>query len=467
MKTSLSLTASQQEQLKAHLFPGDGKEAVAIALCGRRADVDTHRLLVHEIVPVPYECCSLRTPDRVKWSTDILISLLHKAAKRGLGILKIHGHPESCPSHSHIDDEADRCLFPSIYGWSEDDYPHASAIMLPSGRILGRTVSVKGEFEPLSAVKVVGDDLSFWYPEEENTEDVPEFALRTEQAFGKGTYAKLKRLKIGVVGCSGTGSPVIEQLARLGIGTLVLVDPDRIEEKNLNRILNSTLEDARRQTLKVDVARRSIKSMGLGTEVFTYPKSLFNPEVVSAIANCDVVFGCMDSIDGRHLLNRLATFYLIPYFDVGVKLVADGFGGIDEVCGSVHYLQPGKSTLLSRNMFSEEQMRAAGLRRTDPEHYREQLKQKYIVGLQEDRPAVVSVNMCFASTAINEFMARLHPYKHDPNSDNATYTISLSQNRICSEKESKPYEPWCRYVGRGDTMPLLDMPELSEMEMVA
>ena len=49
-------------------------------------------------------------------------------------------------------------------------------------------------------------------------------------------------MSIAVVGCSGTGSPVIEQLARLGVGRLVLVDPDRVEEKNLNRIVNATRE---------------------------------------------------------------------------------------------------------------------------------------------------------------------------------------------------------------------------------
>ena len=50
---------------------------------------------------------------------------------------------------------------------------------------------------------------------------------------------------------------------------------------------------------------------------------------VRAVAGCDVVFGCMDSIDGRHLLNKLATFYVIPYFDPSVKLEADGTGGGD------------------------------------------------------------------------------------------------------------------------------------------
>ncbi len=465
MRTSLNLTANQQAQLKAHLFPGDGKEAVAIALCGRCAGTDHHRLLVHQIVPIPYEYCSQRAPDFVTWSTEILIPLLGTASKYSMGIVKIHSHPEDFPQHSDTDDEADRRLFPSIYGWMDSDYPHASAIMLPSGRIIGRTVSSSGEFEPLSVVKVVGDELDFWYADN-SVEDVPEFALRTAQTFGEDTFAKLKRLKIGVVGCSGTGSLVIEQLARYGVGTLVLVDPDHIEEKNLNRILGATIQDAQYRTLKVDVARRNIDRMGLGTEVVTFPTSLFNAEVVRAIADCDVVFGCMDSIDGRWLLNRLATYYLLPYFDVGVKLVADGKGGIEQICGGVQYLQPGRSSLVSRGMFTLEQVRATGMKRTDPLHYEQQKQLNYVVGLPDDnRPAVISVNMCYASLAVLELLARLHPYRDDPNSEYASYMVSLSQARICLEREQEPCLILSNKVGRGDVTPLLDNPELSEIEV--
>ena len=92
--------------------------------------------------------------------------------------------------------------------------------------------------------------------------------------------------------------------------------------------------------------------MGFGTEVLPIQKSLFDPECIAAIASCDVVFGCVDSVDGRYLLNRLAVFHSIPYFDLGVKLEADGRGGVDQVCGSVHYVQPQGSSLLSRRLFT-------------------------------------------------------------------------------------------------------------------
>jgi hypothetical protein len=460
MKTSLSLTIDQQTILKSHLFPQDGKEAVAIVLCGRYVGQDSHRLLAHRIELVPYDYCSIRTPSQVTWSTDILIPLLEQAARRGMGILKIHGHPQGFPQHSEVDDEADQQLFPSIYSWLDDGYPHGSCVMLPNGCIIGRVVNAEGQFEPLTTVKVVGDDLNFWHTED-NLGSPPQSAHRIAQTFGKATFSKLQKLKVAVIGCSGTGSPVIEQLVRLRVGTLVLVDPDTIEEKNLDRILHSTFEDAQRQIPKVDVAKRCIENSGLGTKVITFASNLCNPEVVKAIADCDVVFGCMDSVDGRHLLNRLATFYLIPYFDVGVRLEADGTGGINQVCGGVQYLQPGKSSLLSRGIITLQQLEAVGLKHSNAARYEELFREGYIAGIEEDRPAVISVNMFFASLAVMEFLARLHPYKDDPNACYAGYMVSLSQGQLYPELEQETCQSLLKYVGRGDMVPLLDMPILS------
>jgi len=272
-------------------------------------------------------------------------------------------------------------------------------------------------------------------------------------------------MAVAVVGCSGTGSPVVEQLARLGVGRLVLVDPDRVEEKNLNRIVNATREDAYLKRPKVEAMARAIASMGFATDVEIIPENLATPRAVKAVAECDVVFGCMDGVEGRHLLNRLAAFYVLPYFDVGVRLDADGHGGIDEASGAVFYIRPDGSTLQDRSVYTTEQLKAAGLRRTDPKAYREQVKAGYIRGVDEDRPAVISINTQMASTAVNEFLARLHPYRLDDNSDFATVRTSFIQGVNYRETEESPSGNFFRHIGRGDVRPLLSMPELSEVEV--
>lgn len=460
MGTSLTLTWAQHQAIKAHVFPSDGREAVAFALCGQSSTPDRTRLIARRVMPLPYERCSVREPDRVTWPTDWLVPLLNEAAAGGMSLVKLHGHGHFA-AFSQLDDHSDKALFPSVHDWVNHEVPHASAIMLGDGTMFGRSVAEDSSFTPLDVINVVGPDLLFWHSEKAEDGSAPEHGRRIAQTFGERTYAVLRRLRIGVVGCSGTGSPVIEQLARNCIGSLVLVDPDVIEHKNLNRIWNATFEDAQAATPKVEVAARAIQAMGLGTNVLPLQRSLFDAGAVKAISSCDVVFGCVDSIDGRHLLNRLSVFYGIPYFDLGVKLEADGHGGIDQVCGSVHYLQPGGSSLLSRNMFDLEQVRSAGIRRTDPAAFERLRNEGYIRGAAVNRPAVIQLNTFIASLAINDFLARLHPYRLDPNEEFAIQRVSLSHGIFEHEGDGPPCPSLSRHVGRGDITPLLDLPELS------
>jgi hypothetical protein len=118
--------------------------------------------------------------------------------------------------------------------------------------------------------------------------------------------------------------------------------------------------------------------------------------------------------------------------------------------------------LLSRKVITTEDIAADGLRRTDPAEYAQQVKSRYIRGVQEDRPAVVSINMHYASLAVNEFLARLHPYRDDGNDGFAWFGSSLTQARLFQAGDGEPCRPLSRHVGRGDVIPLLDMPALSE-----
>lgn len=462
MQIKLRLTQSDHQALMAHLLPGDGLEAVAVALCGRRRSNERHCLMVRKLVPIPYNECKVRTPDRVTWSTQRLVPLLEEAENRDLGILKIHSHPGGYLDFSTTDDESDRDLFNSVFGWTDSAFPHASAVMLPGGRMFGRAILPDGAFQPLDSILVPGDDLHFWITEGRGR--LPSFAQRHTQLFDSGTIRRLREMAIAVIGCSGTGSPVIEQLARLGVGRLVLVDPDRVELKNLNRILNATREDAYLRRPKVEVIARAIAVMGFDTEVEIIADDLATPRAVKAVAECDAVIGCMDGVEGRHLLNRLAAFYVQPYFDVGIKLEADGQGGVSEACGAVHYVRPDGATLQDRKLYNADQLKAAGVRRTDPKAYREQVAAGYIRGIAEDRPAVISINMQMASTAVNEFLARLHPYRYDDNAESAVVRNSFISNTIFRESEEAASGTFFAHIGKGDVQPLLSMPDLSEPE---
>ncbi len=181
-----------------------------------------------------------------------------------------------------------------------------------------------------------------------------------------------------------------------------------------------------------------------------------------SLIECDIIFGCMDSVDGRHLLNQLCTFYLVPYFDLGVKLEADGNGGINKICGSVHYIQPGKSSLISRGVYTTEDVRAASQYRKNPEEFENLRKNAYIKNVNINNPAVISVNMNIASHAINEFLNRIHPFKSEPAKNYALSTIDITEGYIVNVSEDELQEDnyLRKKIGRGDIVPFVEMPEI-------
>jgi hypothetical protein len=458
MKYELTISGENYAKIKAHLFPGDGNESVLIALCGICVTSSLTRLLVHKLILIPYDKC-VRKPDLVSWKTEIIDKYLDEAVQENLAILKIHCHPTGYPEFSIVDDESDKEFFDSIYAWLNNKIPHISAIMLPNGEIFGRVVTIDKKFIPLHKITVVGSDVNYWFSNNTLLE-LDDFALRNTQVLGGKTTNLLKKLKIGIVGCSGTGSPLIMQLARLGVGELVLIDPDVVDKTNLNRIAGSKLKDAIDKKFKTDVLKEYIDSIGLGTIVHSFNVNLYNDIfVLKELSSCDFLFGCMDSVDGRHLLNQLATFYLIPYLDLGVGLESDGIGGIDEISGAVHYIQPELSSLLSRKAYSSEELSAANLLRTDKKEYESQKRLKYIKDVDVLRPAIVSINNMISSTAVNDFLARIHYFRYENNKMYAATRVDICEWEITKEKESDfPIDiHLAKNAGRGDINPLLGM----------
>ncbi|QDT07500.1 Molybdopterin-synthase adenylyltransferase [Rubripirellula lacrimiformis] len=454
------LTGRQKEELRSHLFPGDESEAVALALCGKHRGAGRICLSVMEIHPIPHSECD-RSADRVTWSTDRLRPLLQRANDEGLSILKIHSHPNGFDRFSEYDDRSDADFFTATESWVESGGPHATAVMLPSGCMFGRYGIEEGGFQPLQMMSVAGDELEFWFDRDEEMPVVPDFADRHAQVLGEGTFAKMRRLRVAVVGCSGTGSPVVEQLYRLGVGELVLVDPDSVGPENLNRIINSRHRHASSKTPKVKLLADAIEDTGLGTHVFPIQKDLSDPEAIQAVASCDLIFGCVDSVFARFLLNKIASTYCVPYIDVGIGIRANGSGGIGHATGAVHYLQPDGSSLINRGVFSMEDVRADAMARSAPDDYADQLDAGYIRGADVSRPAVITINQLFGSYAVLEMLARLHPIRTDDNAGFAAQRWSLSGDFRNAEPDGERCTIVAKYLGSGDMIPPLGLPALS------
>jgi molybdopterin/thiamine biosynthesis adenylyltransferase len=316
------------------------------------------------------------------------------------------------------------------------------------------------DLQPVDVSLVIGHALHYSFATSNNRVLERQKYERTTQAFGAGTTEYLSNLTVGIVGASGTGSIVAEQLYRLGVKRLVLVDNDYVEERNLGRILNSSVEDAQNQINKTEMLKRAYDRIGMGTEVVAIPTVVSDSDAVRKLSQCDLIFGCLDSADGRMYTNRICTFYTIPYIDMGVKLKSDK-GVISEISAAVRYIIPGKASLHSIGAYTNEQVESEALRREDPVAYRERLNEKYIEGAQEGSPAVICVNMQIASLAVLELLNRIHEYRDTPNSDVEVLNINLLEPAFPQpEAPSGPDVGLRKYLGKGDSMPLLDIPSI-------
>ena len=446
----LTMTASRYEAVFNHLFPGDGLEAAAILLCNQGRGKRNRRLIVADVLFPPHHL-SERKEGFVSWPFGDCLppEKITDIDRGGQSIVTIHSHPKGCGGFSKIDDRNDRELFPSVCNWFDDGRPNGSAIMLSNGRIEARTVDAHGTFSAMQTVSAIGNNIQIWKSHKSQRQTA--YQEKLAQTFGKGTLDLLRTMRVGVVGCSGTGSIIIELLVRNCVGELVIVDDDVVEEKNLNRLINSTIDDVRKQQSKVLAIEQAIQKIGMGTKVDASQELTDSPDVVAALVDCDVVFGCVDSAFGRYHLDCLASAYLIPYFDVGVHLEADGKGGITSADAVSHYIHPEGESLLSRGAYSIEQVTAEDWQRKDPAYYQQQRVAGYLAAVGEEQPAVMSVNMQAACMAFNDFMARIHSYRFDPNAEFATQRFRLVHG--CYENaldECGPHPLMKRYMGTGD-----------------
>ncbi|MBA2960706.1 MULTISPECIES: ThiF family adenylyltransferase [Ramlibacter] len=455
-RTTLSLTAAAHAQLRAHLFPGDGKEAAAVLVC-TQVPGPRIRLLVRDVIPVPHDSCTRRTDCSLTWPGSYIEQAIDAAEAENLGIVLLHSHPNGFPAFSTTDDESDREVMPCIF--AAIDARHGSAVMLPTGLIFGRIYDRDGGHTSIDLVSVAGDDLHFWWRDDLAT------GICRPMAFTPDMTCELSRLTAVVIGISGTGSPTAEQLCRLGFGRVIGIDFDHVEHKNLNRILNTTFADAENGSTKVEVFAERANRYRSTPYFEGLAVNMMSRDAVMALAQGDVVFSCVDTHRARMIADRAGATFLLPLIDVGVGIptreTAHGLA-IAEVTGRIDYVYPGGSSLRDRGVYTPESLQAEALAEEDPVAHADRVKAGYIEGLPDQAPAVIALNMRAASAGVLEFIARAYPYRHEPNASYARTKFMLAEafEEFTHEREFAPKPT--RLLASGAAEPLLGLPILGQ-----
>ncbi len=275
---------------------------------------------------------------------------------------------------------------------------------------------------------------------------------RQIRAFGADGQQLLSRLRIGIVGAGGTGSAVAEQLIRLGVGELLVIDPDVINDdgSNVTRVYGSTMADI--GVPKVDIVARSAERIGFGTNLMAIQGTINDEQTARLLTGCDVIFGCTDDNRGRMTLARLAVWYLIPVIDMGVKLTSTA-GTLTGIEGRVTIVGTDTGCLQCRGRINPQALQAEAL---EPGERDARVAEGYAVGLAERDPAVIAFTTAVAAQSVSEFLACAFNLDHEPPSTE----LIMRFHRRDIRRNTRGGQPnhWCTdtaNIGAADTAPFL------------
>ena len=151
--------------------------------------------------------------------------------------------------------------------------------------------------------------------------------LRTEMLLGSDAIQKLQNARVAVFGLGGVGGYVVEALARSGLGSLDLIDSDRVSVSNLNRQILATHSTV--GMLKVDAARNRVLDINPECQVKTWPV-FYTPDTADTFdfTQYDYIVDAIDTVTGKLALverAKAAGTPIICCMGTGNKLDASAF----------------------------------------------------------------------------------------------------------------------------------------------
>jgi proteasome lid subunit RPN8/RPN11 len=264
------------------------------------------------------------------------------AERHPLAVGVIHSHPhEHAPRPSPIDDDMDGYYADYLRGFAPRR-PYVSLIVSQLGGelVISGRVFFRDEWRLVDRVAAERRPLVTWVGGVRPVHATArrERSRRLADAFGDESASRLRRATVAVIGAGGTGSAAVEVLARAGVGRLIVVDPDHLDESNLERVHGSRPEHAAQRVPKAAVARDHVAAIDPTCVVQAYAGALPQPEIVDALVGADVAVGCTDSQHSRLALSDLALRYLVPAIDCGVMLEGSGGKVTGQVAQFVRFL---------------------------------------------------------------------------------------------------------------------------------
>jgi len=349
------------DSLLDHIYQQGEHEHVAFGLVSHSVGTRSTTLHLRRLIPLDESAYVANHSHGAMWRGSAMFPVMEAAMNETLGIVVFHAHDhDGVPSLSHDDLQNANKLIP-MFQKRVPGRPHGTIVLSrthASGLVWMPTVRKP---LPLARLRLFGSAILDLQSQRESIagETPTQYARQTLVVSPQG-QARLRGAKIAVVGVGGGGSHVIQQLAYLGVGEIVAIDPDAYDESNRHRLVSALKADLGRP--KVDIFHRLVKKIGLTGRVRPVRAGVPDRDAVEALRQCDVIVGCVDTLFARSDLQELASRYLIPYVDIGaaIRVIPDASASDARVvvAGNIFTFVPGSFCLWCLGFLSPEKLEA-------------------------------------------------------------------------------------------------------------
>lgn len=218
-----------------------------------------------------------------------------------------------------------------------------------------------------------------------------------QQIFGDSCQKNLSQLKVTLIGCGGIGGIFAELLGRLGVRNWILIDPDRLETVNLNRMPGATKKMVEQGWYKVDYVKYLIKRIyENGSCVKAIPTSIQDERIKQEIAASDLIIVATDNHLSRQIAQEIALEYMRPLVCLGTHIDVKKSDNIPRMyCRVTVPPLGGGWCLMCGNMIS---LQRAALESAPMEINQMAAGAGYLEGIND--PAVFWLNSICASTGV-------------------------------------------------------------------
>jgi len=398
----IRLPANMEVRVPAHLVSPlqvgiawtEHRESVVFGLASHLATPGRTVLLVRELMPLPSEAYIAEPGHGAAWSGAATLPVLNEALARHCGIVVFHSHPRGGPVSLSNDDRDNGRRLLAAFQNIIPDRPHGSVVLGHDHSAGIFLLPGQDDYSAGGRVRLLGKGIRDLPSDNTRPVYTPEAAFdRQALLTGRDGEARIRSARIAVVGLSGGGSQVVQQLAHMGVGEIIGIDPAKAKPSHRARLIGITASDAKRASLKTDIMARLVRRINRAVRFTGIPHAIPEQPAIDALKEADIAVGCLDTYHARADLQDLCVRFLIPYVDVGLLIrPVEGGSGVT-IGGNVITAIPGLFCLWCVGFLSEERLAAETGGRP----------RSYFEGA-DGQAQVVSMNGLLASKAVTEVL---------------------------------------------------------------